>query len=170
MSDLLALTDYDSAEFIGRIRGIFAHSMLLAMRAQNLNSQVEKRVGGMKRHMFDGLAEIGEALLRVQEARPGEFEDWFSIHEEQLGFSLRSAERCKSAGKMVREFGADKAYERSLERPKSTTQPLLCLTFRLTKPPEQMDAAEREHAIRRLEPMAALLQQLQAMQQSIGQN
>jgi hypothetical protein len=167
MSDLLAIKDYDSEEFIDRLAGLFTHCGKLATRAETLHEQTQARIAGMKRHTFEGLAEIGEALLLVQEARPGEFAAWFEAHEERLGFSLSHANQCKAAAKLVREHGSDQAYELSTAKAQSSsTPPTLSLTVRLTKPLEQLDAGERAQLRKRLEPAVEIHHRLEAIEQA----
>lgn len=118
MSDLLLIAaagEFDSAEFIDRLAGLYRHAEQISGTAKSLAERTAKRIEGIRFHTFKALAEVGESLLMLQDARPGEFESWFSVHEEALGFSLRSAERCKAAAREVREHGMERAYARALE-------------------------------------------------------
>lgn len=163
MSDLLALRDFDSAEFIDRIAGLFAHCAQLADRAATLREQTAARIYGMSRHTFDGLSEIGEALLRVQEKRPGEFETWFQAHHARLGFSLTHAERCKAAARLVREHGPERAYDLSLARAADRPEPLLAFSMRLTRPLEDLNPDELAALHKRLEPAVNISHQIERL-------
>lgn len=128
---LLAYTevgDIDSAEFIDRIAGAFRHCQTIDRRANNLLRSTEQRVAGIRWNTFKGLAEIGEALLRVSERRPQGFGEWFEVHQEKLGFKLRHADHCKAAAKAVRMIGLPAAYaaalRKSVERAPSMRIPL----------------------------------------------
>jgi hypothetical protein len=74
-----------------------------------------QRVESIRWHTFVGLAEIGEALLRVQEQRPQGFTEWFEAHQVRLGFKMRHADRCKKAAKAVRDLGLEAAYTAALQ-------------------------------------------------------
>jgi len=153
MSDVLSIRDFDSLEFVDRLAGIWLHCQSLFRRASNLAEQTEQRVQGMRRHTFNGLAEIGEALLRVQESRPGEFADWFAAHQTRLGFSLSHADRCKAAARLVREHGPEQAFALSLARQTAQANPpLLSDTLRLTRPVAELTREERDRWRQRLKP------------------
>ncbi len=155
MSDLLALRDFDSSEFLDRVAGLFRHCQNLFRRAAELAEQTEARVAAIRLNTYQGLAEIGEALLLVQEARPGEFGDWFELHREQLGFSPSHADRCKAAARLVREHGLEKAFALSTARAAAEArQPILADTLRLTKPIEELTDGERRKWLDRLRPWA----------------
>lgn len=154
MSDLLKLTDYHGEEFLDRLAGLYRHCQLLAQRAAELTDATSRRIDGMRRHTFDGLSEIGEALLRVQESAPREFGDWFLLNEKRLGFSLAHANRCKAAAKMVREHNPDRAFAISLEKQHERPEAILSDTLRLTKPIELLTHVEREKWRERLRPWA----------------
>lgn len=153
MSDLLAIRDFDSVEFIDRLAGLYRHCQDIAARAATLQVETERRVAGIRLNTFKGLAEIGEALLRVQERHPGEFDAWFVLHEKQLGFSTRTADRCKAAAKLVREHGLDRAYELSIEKANERPPPFLALSLRLTRPLAELDDEERRELKERLQPV-----------------
>lgn len=163
-TDLLAITDYDGAEFVDRLAGLFRHCQNRARRAAELAEQTEARVAGMRRHTFDDLAVIGEALVRVQEARPGGFDEWFGVHRDRLGFATTHADRCKAAAKLVREHGADRAYELSIEKASARPPAFLALSLRLTRPIADLDEAERRELMERLKPVVETYHELEQLE------
>lgn len=165
-TDLLAISDYSSAEFVDRIAGLFRHCEKRAVRAVELAEQTEARVAGMRRHTFDDLSVIGEALLRVQEAMPGEFGDWFALHEDRLGFAIAHADRCKAAAKLVREYGPDRAYELSIEKASARPPAILSLSLRLTRPIADLDDSERLELMERLKPVVETYHELERLESS----
>lgn len=165
-TDLLALTDYGSAEFVDRLAGLFRHCQKRADRAVELIEQTDARVTGMKRHTFADLAVIGEALLRVQEAHPGEFDAWFAAHEERLGFSLSHAARCKATARLVREHGLERAYQRSIEKATARPPAILELSVRLTRRLEDLTVAERLDLKHRLLPVVETYRELEQLEHS----
>lgn len=136
MSDLLAIRDFDSAEFIERLAGLYRHCQDIAVRAATLQVETERRVAGIRLNTFKGLAEIGEALLRVQEQRPGGFGEWFEQHRDRLGFSSRHAESCKAAARKVREKGLEAAYQDALNKAARETRPMLHIPTSIDSLPE----------------------------------
>jgi hypothetical protein len=161
MSDLLNLRDYHGDEFADRLAGLFRECQHRSTRAADLARQTEQRIEGMRRHTFDGLAEIGEALLRVIESlAPGEFEDWFSTRASRLGFCLRTAHRCKSVARLVREHGPDQAFVIASNKASDKAEPILALSFRLTKPVADLTPEECHQWRERLRPVVELDQQL----------
>lgn len=135
-SDLLALRDFDGDEFIDRIAGLFRHCQSLSDRAAEIATQAQKRVGGINLNVFTGIAEIGEAFLRVQEARPGDFGDWFEAHQPRFGFGLRHAEKCKTAAAAVRQLGLEAAYAKALEHQHAAQVPQLRVPRSIENLPE----------------------------------
>jgi hypothetical protein len=164
MSELLIL-DYHGDEFTARLAGLFAECQHRSTRAADLARETEQRIDGMRRHTFDGLAEIGEALLRVMESLPpGEFEDWFAARTARLGFSLSTANRCKSAARLVREHGPDQAFVIASNKAAQRPEPILADTLRLTKPIDQLTAEERHKWRERIRPWVELDHQLQQLE------
>lgn len=136
MSDLLAIRDFDGDEFIDRIAGAYRHCQELAERVAQITAEAQKRVGGINRNVFAGIAEIGEAFLRVQEARPGGFGEWFEAHQSRFGFGLRHAEKCKTAAKDVRQLGLDGAFAKALEHQQTAHTPQLRIPLAIDTLPE----------------------------------
>ena len=165
MSELLTLLDYHGDEFTSRLAGLFAECQHRSTRAADLARETEQRIEGMRRHTFDGLAEIGEALLRVMASLPsGEFEDWFAARTARLGFCLRTAHRCKSVARLVREHESDQAFAIASNKAAQRPEPILAATFRLTKPIADLTPGERHQWRERLAPIVALDHQLAALE------
>jgi hypothetical protein len=165
MSDLLAIVDFDSPEFIDRCSGLYLTCLTRSKRAGDLEEQTQKRVDGMRRHSFADLAELGEAMLRVDEARPGEFGAWFESHEARLGFSARTAARSRAAASLVRAHGADDAF--LLAQLKATAprpEAIMADTLRLTKTVDELTHEERGQWMARLLPWVETYQRLVALE------
>jgi len=161
MSDLLALRDYDSQEFVDRIGGLYRHFNHLGRRIAEIAEQTDRRIAGIKWHLFKCCAEMGEALLRVQEAKPGEFGDWFQAHREALGFSPSTADRAKAYAAAVREHGLERAYVLACN--KVTERPAAYLSQRLQmrKPPEDYTPDEARALVARMQPLIEALRTLE---------
>lgn len=162
MTDLLTVEDYDSAAFFSRLNGCFAHCSSLYAKVEDLNTKLGKRVLGIKQNIFLGLAEIGEALLRVQESKPREFELWFEMHETQIGFSLRHAESCKGYARLVRDHG-ETAFEISQTKSNARPLPMFALHVSLSRPLEELTRDERLGLLKKLEPAVEMHSRISAL-------
>lgn len=170
MRALATCGEFDSPEFIARLGGLYRHCETLAHSVQTLCENTASRVRAMRRNAYMGLAELGEELFRVQEARPGEFKDWFAAHKSRLGFSLRTAERCKTAAKLIRDHGPEQALaialgETSLQRP----EPFIALSLRLPVAPAQIPDEDLAKWLERFRPAAEVYRELEARAHAMGE-
>jgi hypothetical protein len=159
LAQLLALAegpDIDSAEFIDRLAGAFKHCQTIDRRANNLVRTMEQRVAGIRWNTFVGLAEIGEALLRVQEQRPQGFTEWFQAHQARLGFKERHADHCKSAARAVREHGLSAAYAAALKKAAGQQRETLP-TMRVPLVVEGLTAERARELLGKLKPICEAL-------------
>lgn len=148
LQQLLAITeagDIDSEEFIARLAGLFRHCQNIDRKAANLLRTMSQRVESIRWHTFVGLAEIGEALLRVQEQRPQGFAEWFAAHQDALGFKMRHADRCKRAAKAVRDLGLEAAYTAALQEAERQRETLP--TIRVPSDPSAVDGMSLDRAL-----------------------
>lgn len=154
---------FDSEDFITRLAGLYRDCERLAVSAQNLVTSTARRLDALRRNGYLRLAELGEALLAVQEARPAEFEQWFAAHRMRLGFSLRTAYRCKAAARLVREHGLDAALGLALGgSDRHRPEPFLCLSIRVPVAPGEIPAEEIPAMMERLRPAVEVYELLEA--------
>lgn len=143
----------DNPDYIARLAGLYRDCELLAQSAQTIVANLSRRLEAIRRNGFIRLAELGEELLRVQEQRPGEFDAWFALHRSRLGFSRRTAYRCKAAAQQVRDLGIEQAIMAALgESSRDRPEPFLLLRLSLPVSPEHVPADEIPALLERIRP------------------
>ena len=152
------MTQHDHPDFIAHLAGLYRDCVRLTQSADSIAAGTQRRIESILRNRFLRRVEIGEELLAVQAARADEFENWFQAHEARLGFTLRTARRCKADARLFLEHGLETALSilaGSRERPSPF------LSIRLPMSPDQVPAADIPAWLDRLRPAAEAFHQLE---------
>ncbi len=152
----------DSPEFIDHLAGLYRDCTRLAESAARIQNGANQRIEAIRRNGFLRLAEIGDGLIEAHVTHPDEFEAWFSAHQKQLGFCLRTARRCKEAARQVASLGLEEAIVRALEKPdRDRPEPFFRLSLSLPVAPDQVPVADIAAWLERIRPAVEVYHQLE---------